>query len=228
MLTGCDVAAHLATALRPGSPGLGTTNTNSALRTEGTRRLLGAALSAGVPRYVQQSIALAYVDGGEAWLDETTPFYQPDAAEGAARPAVEMEAMIRAVDPTRMAWIILRGGSFVGPGTRQDQVIAALRDGSLRVPGDGSNWVSIVHVDDYADAVVAALRSPPRDVILNITDEPVRNGDYLDRLATMLGLPVPERNPAAELPRSYRCTNAAARKILGWRPTRSIWPSPVA
>jgi nucleoside-diphosphate-sugar epimerase len=139
-----------------------------------------------------------------------------------------MEAMIRAVDPTRMAWIILRGGSFVGPGTRQDQVIASLRDGSLRVPGDGSNWVSFVHVDDYADAVVAALRSPARDVILNITDEPVRNGDYLDRLATMLGLPAPERNPAAELPRSYRCTSAAAREILGWRPTRGIWPSPVA
>jgi nucleoside-diphosphate-sugar epimerase len=228
LMTGCAAAAHLATALRAGSPGLGTTNTNSALRTHGTRRLVDAALAAGVRRYVQQSIALAYIDGGDAWLDETTPFFQPEAAGGAAQPAVEMEAIVRAIDPARMAWIILRGGSFVGPATRQDQVIASLRDGSLRVPGDGSNWVSFIHVDDYADAVVAALRSPAHSLILNVADEPVRNGDYLDRLAAILGLPPPDRNLEARLPRSYRCTSAAARASLSWRPARGIWPAPDA
>ena len=76
MLADCDVAVHLATALRPGSPGLGTTNTNAALRTTGTRRLLDAALKTGVPRYIQESIAMSYVDGGDSWLDEEAPFSQ--------------------------------------------------------------------------------------------------------------------------------------------------------
>ena len=226
MIAGCDVVAHLATALRPDSPGFGTTNTNAALRTTGTRRLLDAALAAGVPRYIQQSIALAYVDGGDAWLDEATPFYRPEDAGGAAQPAVEMEAMVRALDPARVAWIILRGGAFVGRDTRQDDVIAGLRAGTVTVAGDGSNWVSFVHVGDYADAVVAAMHSEATGVTLNITDDPVRSGEYLDSLADILRVPRPARDPAAVLPRAYRCTSAAARDILGWRPRIGIWPRP--
>ena len=204
MLAGCDAAAHLATALRAGSPGLGTTNTNAALRIGGTRRLLDAALAAGVPRYVQQSIALAYIDGGDAWLDEETPFYQPENPTGAAQPVVEMEAMVRAIDPGRMEWIILRGGSFVGPDTRQDQTISDLMAGSLKVPGDGSNWVSFVHYGDYGDAVVLAIHGSAGEVVLNVADEPVRNRDYLDRLAQLLSVPAPPRDPNTPLPRSHR------------------------
>jgi nucleoside-diphosphate-sugar epimerase len=224
MLTGCDVAAHLATALRQGSPGLGTTNTNAGLRTTGTRRLIDAVLAAGVPRYVQQSIALSYIDGGDAWLGESTPFYQPDDPNAAAQPVVEMESVVRALDPAQVAWVILRGGSFVGPDTRQDQVLAALRDGSQRVAGDGSNWVSFIHVEDYAEAVVLACHSDARSQVLNVADEPVRNGDYLDRLAAMLALPSPPRDAAAALPRSYRCSSEAARSVLGWQPVAGIWP----
>lgn len=224
MLDGCDVAAHLATALRPGSPGLGTTNTNAALRIDGTRRLLEAVLAAGVPRYIQQSIALAYIDGDDSWLDENTPFYEPANPGGAAQPVVAMEGMVRAL-PDTVAWLVLRGGSFVGPGTRQDDVIAGLRNGSLRVPGDGQNWVSFVHTEDYADAIVAAIQSSVSKAIFNVTDEPVRNGDYLDRLAALLGLPPPERDATVPRPRSYRCSSAAARKALGWEPVIGIWPA---
>lgn len=225
LLAGCDVAAHLATALRPGSPGLGVTNTNAGLRTVGTRRLLDAALATGVPRLVQQSIALAYVDGGDAWLDEDTPFFQPTEPNGVASPVVQMEAMVRDADPGRLSWIILRGGAFVGPGTRQDDVIAALRQGDLEVPGDGSNWVSFIHTDDYAEAVALAMLSPLSNLVFNVTDEPVRNGEYLDALASRLGLPVPPRNRSLPLPRSYRCTSAAARSALGWAPVTSILPA---
>ena len=224
ILTGCDAAAHLATALRPGSPGLGTTNTNAALRTTGTRRLLDAVLAAGVARYIPQSIAISYIDGGDTWLDEQTPFYQPGGASGPSGPVVEMEEMVRSLGSGRVAWVILRGGSFVGPDTRQDQVIADLQDGSLKVPGDGSNWVSFVHVEDYGEAVVAAIHSSVDGVILNITDEPVRNGEYLDELARLLGLSTPARDSAMPLPRSNRCSNAAAKKVLGWIPAKGIWP----
>jgi nucleoside-diphosphate-sugar epimerase len=225
MLDGCDAVAHLATALRPGSPGLGTTNTNAGLRTTGTRRLLDATLAAGVPRYVQQSIALAYVDGGDAWLDESTPFSQPENDAGPAQPVVEMEAMVRAVPSERLQWVILRGGSFVGPETRQDVVIADLKAGTLKVPGDGSNWVSFIHADDYAASVVAAIHSDVAGAILNIADDPVRNGDYLDHLASILGVPTPARDLDAVLPRSYRCTSEAAKRLLGWSPQKGIWPT---
>src|SRR5438128_1570369 len=60
ILSGCDAALHMATALRAGSPGLGTTNTNAALRLAGTRKLIDAVLAAGVRRYVQQGIVMSY------------------------------------------------------------------------------------------------------------------------------------------------------------------------
>lgn len=141
-----------------------------------------------------------------------------------ARPVVEMEALVKALAPATVAWSILRGGLFVGPGTRQDATLAALHDGSLTVPGDGRNWVSFVHVDDYADAVVAALHSASAGSVYNVADEPIRNGEYLDRLAAALGMAAPPRDAAAPLPGSLRCRSAAIRDELGWRPKVGIWP----
>ena len=136
---GCDAVAHLATALRPDSTGPDGSNTNTALRIDGTRRLLDAVLAAGVPRYLQQSIVMAYVDGGDHWLDESTPFDQSEARAGMSQPVVAMEQMVRDLDPSEVAWTILRGGAFVGPDTFQDDAVRRLREGMLRVPGDGRN-----------------------------------------------------------------------------------------
>ncbi|PKN83124.1 MAG: hypothetical protein CVU47_00520 [Chloroflexi bacterium HGW-Chloroflexi-9] len=224
-MAGCDAAAHLATAIRPGATGVDGTNTTAALRIDGTRRLLAAAVAAGVRRYVQQSIVMAYPDGGDRWLDEETPFDQSEERAATAHAVVTMEAMVRALDPGQVAWSILRGGSFVGPDTAQDAVIERLRDGKQAVAGDGRNWVSFIHVEDMAEATLIALHSAPAGSVFNITDEPVRNGDYLDRLAAMLGVPAPPRDPAMPRARSFRCSNAAAKTALGWTPTYGIWPA---
>ncbi len=222
ILRGCDAAAHMATALRADSPGLGTTNTNEALRTTGTRKLIDAALEAGIGHYVQQGIALSYVDGGDDWLDESTPFFVADPA--VTPPHVAMEAMVCEVAPNRMRWQILRGGSFVGPDTFQDRTIARLRSGEEHILGDGMNWVSYIHADDYADAVALALHSEASGGVLNINAEPIRQGEYLEALASRLGLPAPTRDPEATRPCSYRNATERARSVLGWQPFNSIWP----
>lgn len=224
-MAGCDAAAHLATAIRPGATGVDGTNTTAALRIDGTRRLLDAAVAAGVRRYAQQSIVMAYPDGGDRWLGEDTPFDQREERAAAAHPVATMEAMVRALDPGRVAWAILRGGSFVGPDTAQDAVIERLRGGKQAVAGDGRNWVSFIHVEDMAEATLLALHGAPAGSVFNITDEPVRNADYLDQLAAMLGVPAPPRDPAMPRARSFRCSNAAAKAALGWTPTHGIWPA---
>ena len=94
------------------------------------------------------------------------------------------------------------------------------------LPGDGSNWVSFVHVADYAAAVASSIHSAVKGAAFNITAEPVRNGDYLDRLAQLLNVPVPPREPALPLPRSYRCSNTAAKAALGEDPRRTFGHSP--
>ena len=117
LVDGCDAVVHIATAIPSDPSALGAWDTTARLRTEGTRRLLDAALACRVRRYVQQSIVMAYRDGGDAWLDETHHSTTHPDGPTICGPVIEMEGMIREVDPQVLAWTILRGGSFVGAGT---------------------------------------------------------------------------------------------------------------
>jgi nucleoside-diphosphate-sugar epimerase len=209
LLCGCDavvdVATTACTATKP--------------------RLLGAAVACGVPRYVHQSFATVYRDGGDRWLDEDAPLDETAGRAVACRSIIETEARIRLIDPQTLAWTILRGGSFVGAGTRQDALIDRLRSRSVVVAGDGSNYLSLVNVADMASAITAALRYAPAGSTFNIVDEPLRYSDYVDALADLIGIARPPRAAAGPLRASRRCTSSAARTVLGWLPRHPIWPS---
>jgi nucleoside-diphosphate-sugar epimerase len=224
IIKGCDAVLHLATAIPHDRTVPGAWDVNTRLRTEGTRTLLQASLTTGVRRYIQQSIVMYYIDGGDQWLDEKTPMDSSPARASSSGPVIAMEDLVRDVAPEQLQWCILRGGSFVGPETMQDDQIAALRAGQLVVPCDGRNFISLINVADMATAVLAALEIAPAGSVFNIVDEPVRNGDYLDQLARMLNLPPPPRDLSQPCPPSYRCSNQAARTVLGWTPIHGIWP----
>jgi nucleoside-diphosphate-sugar epimerase len=224
LVYGCDAVVHIATAIPTDPSAPGAWDLTARLRTEGTRRLLDAALACHVRRYVQQSIVMAYRDGGDAWLDEEAQL--DDSFERAAicRPVIEMEGMIRDVDPQFLAWTILRGGSFVGAGIGEDTLIDRLRGRDVIVAGDGSNYVSLVNVADMATAVAASLELAPAGSTFNIVDEPLRYGDYIDALSDLIGVARPRRAGELPLPPSWRCTNRAALTTLGWMPRERIWP----
>ncbi len=219
LLDGCEAVLHMATAIPSNFAAPGAWDADTRLRTDGTRRLLDAALTVGAKLYIQQSIVMAYQDGGDTWLDETAPL------DPARQTIITMESMVRAIAPEKMAWCILRGGLFVGPDTFQDRAIARLRAGQDRVACDGSNFISPIHVADMATAIAAAVQHRPAGTIFNIVDEPIREGEYRDRLAALVGAPTPVRDPNIPCPASYRCRNQAARTALHWTPTHSIWPT---
>jgi 2-alkyl-3-oxoalkanoate reductase len=223
IVRGCDAVVHVATAIPSDPFAPDAWDMTARLRTAGTRRLLDAALACRVARYVQQSIVMAYRDGGDAWLDEHAPL--DDSSERAAicKPVIDMEEMIRDVDPQALAWTILRGGSFVGAGTGEGKLIEKLRTGDLVVAGDGSNYVSMVNVADMARAVASSLELAPAGSTFNIVDEPLRYGDYVDAVADSIGAARPERVAKLPLPPSWRCTNRAAQTVLGWMPRERIW-----
>lgn len=223
LLHGCDAMLHIATAIPADMDAPGAWDSNTRLRTEAVETLLDAARQAGVTRYLQQSITMAYPDCGDAWIDESTPLDQTPRRGGITNPVVTMEGLVRS-RAGQMQWCILRGGSFVGPATFQESDIAKLRAGTLAVPCDGHNYVSLIHVDDMAAACAAALVRAPNGSVFNIVDEPLRNGDYLDRLADAVGCPRPPRAPDQPCPPSWRCSNAAARAALAWSPRHSLIP----
>lgn len=226
MMEGSDAVIHAATSIPSDftAPGAWTTNTH--LRIRGTGRLQRAALEANVTTFLQQSIVMAYRDGGDEWLDENTWLDQSPERREICHPVAIMESMMRLFgrQPKPMRWCILKGGLFVGPGTWQDRTVEQIREGTLVVPGDGSQFVSFVHVEDVATAYVAALERAPAASLFNVGAEPVRYGEYVDTIADRIGAPHPSRDPSQPRPPSHRASTKAAREVLKWEPHHSIWP----
>jgi nucleoside-diphosphate-sugar epimerase len=218
LLAGCEVVIHAATAIPSDFNAPGAWEANTRIRIEGTARLIAATLQSGAEGYIQQSICFAYPDGGDAWITEDTPL------NPAQTTLVNMEEQVRAIPTDRLRWSILRGGVFVGKDTFQDGDIQKLRAGELKVPCDGSAYRPMIHADDVATAFAAAVERAPSGSIYNISDEPLRMGDYLDLLADASGATQPARDPAAACPPSHRVSSEAAKAALGWEPRRGIMP----
>jgi nucleoside-diphosphate-sugar epimerase len=216
-LDGCDVAINLATSL-PGPSGRGDYAANDRVRREGTPIWVRACRDVGVSRIIQQSIAMVNAGAGEAWADEDTVFRagQQDVAALAIAAALAMEETVR---ESGLDWLILRGGLFYGPGTGfDDEWFARARAGKLRLPGDGGDYVSLVHIADMAEATVAAVaRWPSRRPLIVSDDEPARWRDVFAYIAAIAGAAPPEAGGRLGLP-SYRVSNRRARELLSWTP----------
>ena len=215
-LAGCDVAINVATAL-PGPGARGDYAMNDRLRREGTPIWARACRDAKVPRIVQQGIAMVHAGGGDAWADETTFHRLEDGvAADAVAAALAMEA---AIEQSGLDWIILRGGLFYGPGTGfDDDWFARARAGKLRLPKDGDDYVSLLHIADMAAATIAALvRWPSRQALIIADDRPAQWRDVLTHVSVIAGASPPEPGGRALLP-SFRVTNRRARELLSWTP----------
>lgn len=224
MLQGCDAVAHTATAIPRDFSVPNAMETTARLRTAGVRKLLDASLAVRVGRYVQQSITMAYPDHGDQWITEDMPLDTSPERAATCAPVIAMEGMIRETLTEKLEWVILRGGTFVGPGTFQEDRVARLRAGHVAVPCDGSNFESLIHVADVATAFLAAIEKAPAGSVFNVVDVPIRSGDYSDRLADSIGAPRPRRTDALPCPPSWRCSNHAIEIALQWEPVHGIVP----
>ncbi|HRX36374.1 MAG TPA: NAD(P)-dependent oxidoreductase [Aestuariivirga sp.] len=209
-VAGCDAVIHAATRVpRPG--GAADWPMNDRIRREGTANLIAACQTAGVGRYVQQSIAMIVPSPAGQLVDEDGPV---DAGE--LQSAIDMEALVM---ESALDWRILRGGLFYGPGTGAEENWARqAQAGSLLIPGDGSAYMTLVHVADYAEAVVRAVEHGEGRFVLNaVDDQPVTYGAFLNDVARAAGAPAPPAGGSERL-ESFRASNARARQTLGWRP----------
>ncbi len=215
-LAGCDVALNLVTALRDAGTGADYA-LNDRVRRLGVPVFLRACRDAGVARIVQQSICWAHGAGHE-WADETAaPAAANDPVAAAAIATIlEVEAMI---EQSGLDWLILAGGLFYGPGTDwDDRWFTSAIGGTLRIPADGSDYVSLVHIADMAEATALAIERWPSRRTLAITDDaPSRWGDVLRFVAEIAGGPEPRGGGRRRLP-SFRVSNRRAREALGWAP----------
>lgn len=225
-LESCDVCVNLATSL-PGPSGRGDWDANDRLRREGTPLLLEACRRAGVGRIVQQSIALVGA-AGETLADETSVF-APTGDDAVSRAVAAALAMESAVRESGLDWLVLRGGLFYGPGTGIDEEwFARAAAGKLRLPGDGSDYVTLVHIADMAAATIAALEAwPSRQTLIIADDCPARWRDIFGYVASLAGAEPPQAGGRLGFP-SFRMNNRRARELLRWAPRYADYRSGLA
>jgi nucleoside-diphosphate-sugar epimerase len=216
-LDGCELAINLATAV-PGPSGRGDYDTNDKIRREGIRCWIAACKRARVPRIIQQSIAMVNAAGGDTWSDEDTAVTRV-ADEVAAR---AIEAALAMEDTARNSGIeclVLRGGLFYGPGTGfDDDWFARAKLGTLRFPGDGEQFVSLVHVSDMAAATLAAIENGVGSGTLIVADDqPARWSEIFSYVTHLVGGAQPKPGGRIGFP-SFRLRNTRAREALHWAP----------
>jgi 2-alkyl-3-oxoalkanoate reductase len=208
------------------------------LRTEGTRNLVDAALAAGARRFVSQSIAFAYRNEGSRLKTEEDPLLL-DAPPPFASGVVALNEMERIVLETEgIEGVVLRYGFFYGPGTyygSDGTMTADIRRRRMPIVGRGTGIFSFIHVDDAADATVAAVeRGAPG--VYNVTDdEPAMMREWLPVMADAAGAKPPFRAPAwlAKLVGGKQAgtfalqlrgaSNEKAKRELGWEPAHPSW-----
>jgi nucleoside-diphosphate-sugar epimerase len=237
-----EVIVHELTALpdRIDSRKADTYAATNRIRTEGTRNLIEAARAAGARRLVCQSIAFAYRMDGEGLKTEEDPLLSEAAgAFGSAVSALrEMEAMVLGSDG--LDGLVLRYGFFYGPGTyyaANGTSTDDVRRRRLPIVGKGSGVFSFVHVDDAADATVAAVeRGAPG--VYNVTDdEPAPMTEWVPVFAQAAGAKPPRRAPVwlarfvagkdvSNFAVGLRgASNEKAKRELGWEPAHPSWRS---
>jgi nucleoside-diphosphate-sugar epimerase len=186
--------------------------------------LVDAAIAAGVERFVQESFAPLYPDGGDRWIDETVP-PQPVAYNLSV---LDAERSAERFTASGRRAVVLRFGGFYGPDARHVRVfIDSVKKGRMPLPGRPEAYVSFVSHDDAATAAVAALELPPGAYNV-IDDEPLPRGEAFASLARVVGARAPEPLPSWTtllmgslgelLTRSQRISNRKLREASAWKP----------
>jgi nucleoside-diphosphate-sugar epimerase len=161
-------------------------------------------------------------------VDEATPV---DPSEPRARERLVAEAAYLAGGGT-----VLRAAGIYGPGRGLHLRLAS---GTFRVPGDGTNVVSRIHVADLAELVLGVFRraesappaaaddgAPRGQAFVAADDTPVPQIEVVRWLCERLDLPIPAHAPIEEVPETLRHDRAVDnRRVKAWTGVSLIYPS---
>lgn len=167
-------------------------DTYQAINVEGTRQVAAAAWDAGVPRVVMLS-GLGVAHYGQSAL-VTDRYFRSKLDAEAALFASSLQVVV-----LRPSWVLGAGEAFV------PWLVAQARTGRLELPGNGSNRMQPIAVEDAAQVILTAADRatdparlfhpgrPPHRVIDLVGPEIISVRDFVARLftaAARLGHPV--------------------------------------
>ena len=172
-------------------------------------------------RLVYTSSTSVYGQTDGAWVDETSPT-TPTTETGAI--LVAAEQLLRAAS-ARVHSTILRVAGIYGPG--RGHLFRQFVAGKISPPEAPARWLNMVHRDDVATAIRAALESGTAGGTYNVADdEPVLATNFLHWIAAQLGRD-PTRfgngssptRPSKRAETHKQVRNRLIRDELRWTPT---------
>ncbi len=234
VITGLEVVTNLATHVPTLEQAMEPTawDMHNRIRNETADSLTRAAAEAGCQIFIQESITFPYADKGAEWVDEADTINCPE----------ELASSRVAEEQTQ--WFSQNGGRgivlrppFYAPDSSHTQAFqAAIRSGQSPFIGDAASYMSHIHAEDAASAVVAALYAPAG--IYNVAeDEPLRRQELANVIAGLEGVaaPAPPEPMQGEVPgslealmHSQRISNKHFKQTTGWSPQypsmKEGWP----
>jgi nucleoside-diphosphate-sugar epimerase len=208
------------------------------VRVEGGRNLISAGRKVGARRYVSQSIGFVYDPQGGWVKDEEAETYRAPPGRFTTGLEATLTSEREALEAEGMEGLVLRYGQFYGPGTYFDHdgsIAKQVRSRRFPIVGSGDGVFSFIHIDDAADATVAAVERGPAGIYNIVDDEPAPMREWVPVYAEAIGAKRPLRVPvllarlfggkaAAEMATTLRgASNAKAKRELGWEPAHPSW-----
>jgi nucleoside-diphosphate-sugar epimerase len=212
MATGPEVIIHQMTDL---------TNHDSAanarLRREGTLNLVAAASAGAVRRVVAQSIAWAYAPSdGPATESVELDLASPEPRSTTVRAVSDLEDSVLSSDDG----VVVRYGLLYGPDTWFAASAPPGTPARLGLLTADESVTSFVHVDDAAEAAVAAI-GWTGGVYNVVDDDPAPGREWVPDFCTHSGAAAP---PPIGTKAPWACGAANARaRAVGWAPRHTSW-----
>jgi 2-alkyl-3-oxoalkanoate reductase len=134
--------------------------------------------------------------------------------------------------------LALRYGPFYGRDTgigEGGSIVEDVRRRRIPVVGSGAGVWSFVHLDDAAQATLAAIERGSPGIYNVVDDEPAAVSEWLPELAAAIGAKSPRRVPAwlarpligehgvVMMTEIRGASNAKAKRELGWQPAWTSW-----
>jgi nucleoside-diphosphate-sugar epimerase len=209
------------------------------LRTEGTEYLLAAAREVGARTFVAQSYTgwPNIREGGRIKTEDDPLDPNPPGAMRRTLAAIrQLEAMV--AHASELSGIVLRYGSFYGPGTviaLNGAIVQMVRQRKFPIVGGGGGVWSFIHIDDAASATRLAIEQGPAGIFNIVDDEPAEVAVWLPELARAVNGRPPFHLPVwlgrimigesgvSMMTQVRGSSNAKAKKVLGWQPRFPTW-----
>jgi nucleoside-diphosphate-sugar epimerase len=148
----------------------------------------------------------------------------------------QLESM--ALGEPSISGVVLRYGSFYGPGTSTDssgKLTDAVRQRQFPLVGDAAGVWSFIHIDDAASATRIAIEIAAPGIYNIVDDDPAEVSVWLPELAKAVGAKPPRHVPewlarllvgeagVSMMTKVRGASNAKARRMLNWQPGYRSW-----